>query len=57
VQLTLNYTPNTKLMVDRQDLYSITWRGHEWRISDCREANDRMSITFMCYRNDPVAAV
>jgi hypothetical protein len=44
-------------MVDRQDLYSITWRGHEWRISDCREANDRMSITFMCYRNDPVAAV
>ena len=57
VQLTLNYTPNTKQMVDRQDLYSITWRGHEWRISDCREANDRMSITFMCYRNDPVAAV
>lgn len=57
VQMTLNYTPNVKQIVDRQDLYSFNWRGHDWRITDCREANDRMSVTFMCYRNDPVVAV
>jgi hypothetical protein len=55
--MTLNYTPNVKQIVDRQDLYSFNWRGHDWRITDCREANDRMSVTFMCYRNDPVVAV
>ena len=53
VNLTLNYTPNTKLMVDQQNLFSITWRDYDWRIIDCREANDRMSVTFTCYRNDP----
>lgn len=57
VNFTVNYTPNMKQIVDRQDLYSFTWRNHEWRITDCRESNDRMSITFMCYRNDPVTAV
>lgn len=53
VNLTLNYTPNTKLMVDQQNLFSITWRDYDWRIIDCREANDRMSVTFTCYRNEP----
>jgi hypothetical protein len=57
VNFTVNYTPNMKQIVDRQDLYSFTWRNHEWRITDCRESNDRMSITFMCYRNDPATAV
>lgn len=57
VSLTFNYTPNMKLIVDNQDKYSFTWRNNNWRISDCREANDRMSITFLCYRNDPVAPV
>ena len=57
VNFTLNYTPNTKLMVDNQDNYSIFWRNAEWRITDCREANDRMSITFLCYRNDPNSPV
>ena len=57
VNFTVNYTPNMKQIVDHQNLYSFTWRGHDWRITDCREANDRMSITFMCYRNDPVTAV
>lgn len=57
VNITLNYTPNTKYMVDHQNLVSITWRGYEWRITDCRESNDRMKITFMCYRNDPEAPV
>ena len=57
VNFTLNYTPNTKLMVDNQNNYSILWRNAEWRITDCREANDRMSITFLCYRNDPNSPV
>ena len=57
VNFTVNYTPNMKQIVDRQDLYSFTWRNHEWRITDCRESNDRMNITFLCYRNDPATAV
>jgi hypothetical protein len=57
VNLNLNYTPNTKAMVDNQDLYSITWRGFDWRITDVRESNDRMNVTLLCYRNDPVVPV
>ena len=57
VNFTLNYTPNTRRMVDKQEEYSITWRGLDWRITDCREHNDRMKITFMCYRNDPETPV
>ena len=53
VNLKLNYTPWVKQMVDNQELFSITWRGQEWRITDCREANDRMSVTFLCYYNQP----
>lgn len=57
VNITLNYTANTKEMVDNQDLYSITWRGREWRITDCRESNDRQKVQFICYRNDPQTPV
>lgn len=57
VQFTLNYTPNMKAIVDHQQLYSITWRGNDWRITDVRESNDRMRVTFLCYRSDPVTAV
>lgn len=57
VNLTFNYTPNMKQVVDQQNLFSITWRGYDWRITDVRESNDRMSITLLCYRNDPVAPV
>ena len=46
-----------KQIVDRQELYSITWRGNDWRITDVRESNDRMNVTFLCYRNDPGATV
>jgi len=53
VNITLNYTPNTKEIVDNQNLYSITWRGFDWRITDIRESNDRMKVTLICYRNDP----
>lgn len=54
---TLNYTPNMKTIVDSQNLYSITWRGKDWRIDNARESDDRMNIIFMCYRSDPVTAV
>ena len=51
--LTCNYTPNLKEIVDNQNLYSVTWRGQDWRITDCIESNDRMNVTLLCYRNDP----
>ena len=57
VQITFNYTPNMKSIVDNQNLYSLTWRGFDWRITDVRETNDRMRVTFMCYRNDPSTPV
>lgn len=57
IQFTMNYTPWIKDIVDNQNLYSITWRGNDWRITDCIEANDRMSVTLMCYRSDPATAV
>lgn len=53
VTFTVNFTPNTKRIVDHQNDYSITWRNHDWRITDIRESNDRMKVTLMCYRNDP----
>lgn len=56
-QFTLNYTPYVKQIVDGQDQYSITWRGQDWRITDVREANDRMTVVLLCYRNDPTTAV
>ena len=54
---TLNYTPNVKRIVDAQNLFSITWRGNDWRITDVREANDRMTVLLMCYRTDPKTSV
>ena len=57
VNITLNYTPNTKTIVDNQNLYSFYWRNNDWRIVDCRESNNRQSVTFICYRNDPVVPV
>ena len=57
VNFTLNYTPNTREIVYRQDLYSITWRGNDWRITDVRESNDRMKVTLLCYKSDPNTAV
>lgn len=57
VNFTLNYTPNMKAIVDSQQLYSIRWRNADWRITDARESNDRMRVTFMCYRSDPVTSV
>ena len=57
VTFTLNYTRNTKLMVANQNLYSITYRGQDWRIDSARETDNRMNVIFLCYRSDPVTAV
>lgn len=57
VNLTFQYTPNMKLVVDNQQDYSITWRGNDWRITDVFESDDRMKITLLCYRNDPSTPV
>ena len=57
VSLTFNYTPNMKRIVDSQNLYSITWRGFDWRITDVFESNDRMNVRLLCYRNDPSTRV
>jgi hypothetical protein len=57
VNFTFNYTPNIKSIVDSQNLYSLTWRGNDWRITDAREADDRMTVLILCYRSDPVTAV
>jgi len=57
VEFTLNYTPNTKTIVDSTNLYSIAYRNVKWRIDSIRESNDRMTVKLLCVRNDPVVAV
>ena len=57
VEFTLNYTPNTRTIVDNQNLYSINWKNFDWRIDSVRESDDRMTVKFLCVRNDPVVAV
>jgi hypothetical protein len=57
VNFKVNYTPNTLEMVNNQNLYSITYRQKAWRIDSAVEGDDRMSVTFYCYRNDPVVPV
>lgn len=57
VDLTLNYTPNLKTIIDNQNSYSISWRNFDWRIDSVQEANDRMSVMLICVRNDPITAV
>lgn len=57
VQMTLNYTPNIKTIIDNQNAYSVAWRGYDWRIDNVREMDDRQFAQFTCVRNDPVVAV
>jgi len=57
VNFTLNYTPNTRTIVDNQNSYSINYRNFDWRIDAIRETDDRMNVILTCVRNDPVTAV
>jgi len=57
VKFVMNYTPWMKEIVDKQNLYSIFWRGNDYRITDVMESNDRMNVTLLCYRNDPNTSV
>lgn len=57
VQVTLNYTPNTRTIQASPHLYSIYWNGYDWRINEVRQTDDRMKVVFMCVRNDPTTAV
>jgi len=57
IQFKFNYTPNLRQIVDNQNLYSVNYRGNDWRITDAIESNDRMSVTLMCYRSDPTTKV
>lgn len=57
LELVLNYTGNTKQIFENQNLFSITYKGFNWRIENVQETNDRMKVIFSCYRNDPIVPV
>ena len=57
VGFTLNYTPNTKEIINNQNLYYINWKNVDWRIDNVRESDDRMTVYILCVRNDPVVAM
>ena len=57
INITINYTPWARQLVDNQNLYSITWKEMDWRITEARESNDRLKVTLLCYRNDPDTTV
>lgn len=57
VHLTFNYTPAIKAVVDNQQNYSLVWRTQDWRITDVKEASDRMTVTVLAYRNETGAPV
>ena len=57
IYFTFSYTPYTRDMADTQHAYAVKWRNLDWRIESAVEANDRMTITFLCYHNDPVTKV
>jgi hypothetical protein len=57
INFKFNFTPWMRDVVDNQNLYSITWRNKDWRITDCIESNDKMSVTLLCYRSDPMTKV
>ena len=57
IEFKFNYTPWIQDVVINQNAYSFKWRTQDWRITSAMEANDKMSETFICYRNDPATAV
>jgi len=57
VEFTFNYTPNTREIVNNQNLYAIVWKNNSWRIDSVRETDDRMNVKLICVRNDPQTAM
>jgi hypothetical protein len=57
VNFRFNYTPNTQTIANNQNVYSITYKTKDYRITDVKESDDRMSVLFLCYTNKPVTAV
>ena len=53
IAFTLNYTPNTKTIVENSFNYSINWGNKNWRISDAKEHDNRQKVTLYCYFNHP----
>lgn len=53
VNFQLNYTPNTRLVINDQENYGVEWRGNLWRIIDTIESDDRMDVTMLCYMAKP----
>ena len=57
IEFKFNYTPWMRDVFVNPNLYSFTWNGQDWRLTDVVESNDRMSVTVMCYRSDPATKV
>lgn len=53
VNFQMNYTQNTRMLVEDQENYGIEWRGDLWRIIDTIESDDRMDVTLLCYYAKP----
>ena len=52
IQFQFNFTPWMQDIIVNQNLYSFKWRTQDWRIESAIEADDKMSVTFICYRID-----
>jgi hypothetical protein len=57
INFRFNYTPWMQDIIINQNLYSFNYRGQDWRITNAIETDDRMSVIFLCYRNDPMTKV
>jgi hypothetical protein len=57
IQFQFNFTPWMQDIIVNQNLYSFKWRTQDWRIESAIEADDKMSVTFICYRSDPETKV
>jgi hypothetical protein len=57
INFKFSYTPWVQDIVINQNLYSFTYRGQDWRVTNTMESNDKMSVTILCYRNDPTTKV
>ncbi|NDB58291.1 hypothetical protein EB001_07585 [bacterium] len=57
INFKFNYTPWTQDIIINQNLYSFTWRGQDWRVTNAIETDDKMNVIILCYRNDPTTKV